>query len=110
MACSAWDVIPASKRCSWPSVASGAGFVRRVPAYGPDCSPPGRARHPLGPDAAMDCIGTLPSSYARYAGLWKGARRSSSPYKWVYKAMVIYDNENLYHNMVRYEIIQTTGR
>ena len=44
----------------------------------------------------------LPSSYARYVGLWQGAQRSSSPYKWVYKAMIIHDNENRSHNMVRY--------
>src|SRR5262245_61012017 len=31
---SAWDVTPARKRCSWPSVASGGGFVRHVRAGG----------------------------------------------------------------------------
>src|SRR4029453_14681373 len=29
---SAWDVTPARKRCSWPSVASGGGFFPRVRA------------------------------------------------------------------------------
>ncbi len=47
---SEWDVTLAKKRCSWPSVASGGGFVLVCgPADGPDRGPrPGRVRHPLG--------------------------------------------------------------
>jgi hypothetical protein len=30
---------------------------------------------------------------------------SSAPYKWVYKAVIIYDNENRYHNKIHYRVI-----
>ena len=61
MAFCAWDVRPARKRSSWPSVASGGGFVPRVRAGGcPDGGPPGRARHSLGADAPMGGVSAHP--------------------------------------------------
>jgi hypothetical protein len=33
---------------------------------------------------------------------------SSAPYKWVYKAVIIYDNENRYHNKIHYESYRRT--